>query len=48
MGLNLAKLYFESLEGISNPSLFTPMNDDVRKRFWAKRGLRRNGALRHP
>lgn len=32
-GVNLAELYFESLEGISNPSRFTPMNDDVRARF---------------
>ena len=32
-GVNLAELYFESLEGLSNPSRFTPMNDDVRARF---------------
>jgi len=32
-GLNLAELYFESLEGIGNPSRFTPMNDDVRAEF---------------
>jgi hypothetical protein len=32
-GLNLAELYFESLEGVSNPSRFTPMNKDVREEF---------------
>jgi hypothetical protein len=32
-GVNLAELYFESLEGIGNPSRFTPMNDDVRTEF---------------
>ena len=32
-GLNLAELYFESLEGHGNPSRFTPMNDDVRREF---------------
>jgi hypothetical protein len=32
-GVNLAELYFESLEGLSNPSRFTPMNDDVRAQF---------------
>lgn len=32
-GVNLAELYFESLEGASNPSRFTPMNDDVRREF---------------
>jgi hypothetical protein len=30
-GVNLAELYFESLEGIGNPSRFTPMNEDVRR-----------------
>jgi hypothetical protein len=35
-GLNLAELYFESLEGHGNASRFTPMNDDVRAEF---RGL---------
>jgi len=38
-GVNLAELYFESLEGISNPSRFTPMNDDVRARFRAEKGF---------
>ncbi len=32
-GVNLAELYFESLEGIANPSRFTPMNADVRLMF---------------
>lgn len=30
-GVNLAELYFESLEGAANPARFTPMNDDVRR-----------------
>jgi hypothetical protein len=38
-GVNLAELYFESLEGIGNPSRFTPMNDDVRKLFRRKTGF---------
>src|SRR5690606_32838320 len=32
-GVNLAELYFESLEGFSNPARFTPMNDDVRREY---------------
>jgi hypothetical protein len=32
-GVNLAELYFESLEGAANPARFTPMNDDVRREF---------------
>jgi hypothetical protein len=32
-GINLAELYFESLEGAGNPARFTPMNDDVRATF---------------
>ncbi len=32
-GVNLAELYFESLEGMANPSRFTPMNVDVRAEF---------------
>jgi hypothetical protein len=32
-GVNLAELYFESLEGMGNASRFTPMNDDVRTEF---------------
>jgi hypothetical protein len=38
-GVNLAELYFESLEGLSNPSRFTPMNDDVRAQFRAASGF---------
>ena len=32
-GVNVAELYFESLEGASNPARFTPFNDDVRAEF---------------
>ena len=32
-GINLAELYFESLEGHDNPARLTPMNDDVREEF---------------
>lgn len=32
-GVNMAELYFESLEGASNPARFTPMDDDVRRDF---------------
>lgn len=32
-GVNMAELYFESLEGAANPARFTPMNDDVRRDF---------------
>ncbi|MGP8247184.1 MAG: hypothetical protein ACLQVN_22040 [Bryobacteraceae bacterium] len=38
-GVNLAELYFESLEGMSNPSRFTPMNDTVRARFRQAKGF---------
>ncbi len=38
-GVNLAELYFESLEGAANPSRFTPMNDDVRREFRAAHGF---------
>ena len=38
-GVNLAELYFESLEGIQNPSRFTPMNDTVRAQFRAVAGF---------
>jgi len=31
--VNLAELYFESLEGHENPARLTPMNDDVRVEF---------------
>jgi hypothetical protein len=32
-GVNLAELYFESLEGAANPARFTPLNGDVRAGF---------------
>ncbi|MGA2575896.1 MAG: hypothetical protein ABSH24_07715 [Bryobacteraceae bacterium] len=38
-GVNLAELYFESLEGLQNPSRFTPMNDIVRSQFRAIGGF---------
>jgi hypothetical protein len=37
-GINLAELYFESLEGAGNPARFTPMNDNVRAAFRAQSG----------
>jgi hypothetical protein len=38
-GVNLAELYFESLEGIGNPARFTPMNADVRREFRRAAGM---------
>jgi hypothetical protein len=38
-GVNLAELYFESLEGASNPARFTPMNNDVRREFHSAAGF---------
>jgi hypothetical protein len=38
-GVNLAELYFESLEGHANPSRFTPLNADVRREFSAAHGF---------
>ena len=38
-GVNLAELYFESLEGAANPARFTPMNDDVRAEFRRQEGF---------
>jgi Glycosyl hydrolase-like 10 len=38
-GMNLAELYFESLEGHDNPARLTPMNDDVRAEFQKKAGF---------
>jgi hypothetical protein len=32
-GVNLAELYFESLEGAENPARLTPMNPDIRAEF---------------
>lgn len=38
-GVNLAELYFESLEGPDNPARFTPMNADVREQFRQQSGF---------
>lgn len=38
-GVNLAELYFESLEGHENPARFTPLNRDVRGEFHAQAGF---------
>ncbi|MGE5342459.1 MAG: tetratricopeptide repeat protein [Candidatus Omnitrophota bacterium] len=38
-GVNLAELYFESLEGLDSPSRFTPMNPNVRNDFKAAHGF---------
>lgn len=38
-GINMGELYFESLEGYSNPARFTPMNDDVRAEFRGANGF---------
>jgi hypothetical protein len=38
-GMNLAELYFESLEGFDNPARFTPMNSDVRHAFRDQAGF---------
>ncbi|MEO8592657.1 MAG: hypothetical protein ABI759_05005 [Candidatus Solibacter sp.] len=38
-GVNLAELYYESLEGLANPSRFTPMNADVREQFRQEAGF---------
>jgi hypothetical protein len=38
-GVNLAELYFESLQGHESPSRFTPMNGDVRREFRERSGF---------
>ncbi len=38
-GVNLAELYFESLEGAADPARFTPMNADVRAEFQRLHGF---------
>jgi hypothetical protein len=38
-GINLAELYFESLEGHANLARFTPMNEDVRRDFQRTHGF---------
>lgn len=47
-GVNLAELYFESLEGAANPARFTPMNDDVRAEYKREAGVDPLDLLRHP
>ncbi|MBK7929821.1 MAG: hypothetical protein IPJ98_20795 [Bryobacterales bacterium] len=52
-GMNLAELYFESLEGYGNAARFTPMNENARAEFTARHGFdpaelfREGGALHH-
>ncbi|MBV9674748.1 MAG: hypothetical protein JO185_00320, partial [Acidobacteriaceae bacterium] len=38
-GVNVGELYFESLEGASNPARFTPFNDNVRAEFKGREGF---------
>ena len=38
-GVNVGELYFESLEGASNPARFTPFNDDARAAFKEAEGF---------
>ncbi len=38
-GVNVAELYFESLEGHENPARFTPLNADVRREFQQAEGF---------
>jgi hypothetical protein len=38
-GVNLAELYFESLEGSANHARFTPFNDDIRKAYQVQKGV---------
>jgi hypothetical protein len=38
-GVNLAELYFESLEGYLNPARFTPFNERVRREFEQETGI---------
>lgn len=38
-GVNLAELYFESLEGAANPARFTPMDQNVRDEFRSLKGF---------
>jgi Glycosyl hydrolase-like 10 len=38
-GVNLAELYYESLEGYDDPARFTPMNGDVRAEFHRAAGF---------
>jgi hypothetical protein len=38
-GVNLAELYYESLEGMANPARFTPLNHDVRREYKQRTGV---------
>ncbi|MDZ7639019.1 MAG: alpha-amylase family protein [Bryobacterales bacterium] len=38
-GVNLAEIYYESLEGVQNPARFTPMNQTIRRQFEAEAGF---------
>jgi hypothetical protein len=38
-GVNLAELYYESLEGMANPARFTPLNNDVRREYKERSGV---------
>jgi hypothetical protein len=38
-GVNLAELYFESLEGAANPARFTPMNAEIRAEYKTLSGV---------
>jgi len=45
-GVNVAELYFESLEGAANPARFTPMNTDVRTGFERTGGFESEAIVR--
>lgn len=47
-GVNLAELYFESLEGAANAARFTPMNEDVRREFREAHGFDPLELFRNP
>ena len=38
-GVNLAEIYYESLEGAQNPARFTPMSGSIRKQFAEEAGF---------
>jgi hypothetical protein len=47
-GVNLAELYYESLEGAANPARFTPMSDTVRAKIRAALGFDPLTLFEHP
>src|SRR6185295_10519031 len=47
-GVNLAELYFESLEGSANAARFTPMNVTIRERYQREHGLDPLQFFQHP